>query len=191
MENKDIISEAFFRHYSLLENTRRFCMIDIYQCADLLVSVLKSNKKILIAGNGGSAADSQHFAAEWLCRYKNDRHPLPAIALTTDTSTLTAISNDYDFHEIFSRQIMVLGAEGDVLILLTTSGQSKNILRAIEVARSKNIKIIVLTGERGSTLRTIVDSIVVIPGTETARIQEMHEIVYHAWCEYVDNYLKI
>ncbi|MDO8482052.1 MAG: SIS domain-containing protein [bacterium] len=161
-------------------------MPDIKRGASILVSALRSGKKVLICGNGGSAADSQHFAGELIGRYKNNRHPLPGLALTTDTSALTAIGNDYGFEDIFKRQITALGNAGDVLVVFSTSGASKNVLSAISEAKLKKMKVIALTGERGSGLRRRAHAVVVVPTKETARIQEIHQLVYHAWCEYID-----
>ena len=124
-----------------------------------------------------------------MSRYKKDRRPLPAIALTVDTSALTAIGNDYGFEKVFARQIEVLGKPGDVLVAITTSGKSKNILAAIAQAKSQELKVIALTGEAGKELKEMVDVAIVVPSAETARIQEVHELVYHAWCEYIDSEL--
>jgi D-sedoheptulose 7-phosphate isomerase len=183
---KDILGEALARHRKVLEESIPRILPDVQRGADILRDLVKRNGRLFLCGNGGSAADSQHFAAEWLCKYRGDRAPLPAIALTTDTSTMTAIGNDYGFEDIFSRQIEALGKEGDVLVALTTSGQSKNILRAIAQAKKQGLKVIALTGARGAHLKTLTDLAIIIPSDETARIQEMHELIYHAWCEYVD-----
>lgn len=180
-----LLEHAFERHSALVSGTSTI-FGDIEKGAKLLVRVLRAHRKILVCGNGGSAADSQHFVAEWVCRYKNERSPLPAIALTTDTSVITAIGNDYSFEEIFSRQVRVLGVPGDVLVAFTTSGHSKNVLVAIHEAKVKKLKTIILTGMRGVSLRNSADVTIVIPSDETARIQEMHQLIYHAWCEYAD-----
>jgi len=186
-----ILSDAFERHAATIEKSLSSVMPAVQQGADMLLDVLKKNRTLLICGNGGSAADSQHFAAEWICRYREDRPPLSAIALSTDTSALTAIGNDYSFEDIFSRQVEALGAEGDVLVAFTTSGQSKNILKAIKKAKAKNMAVIALTGERGRDIGSIADIAVVIPSSETARIQEVHQVIYHAWCEYIDKWYSM
>lgn len=159
---------------------------DVERGALLLLRALKGKKKILVCGNGGSAADSQHFAAELVGRYKGERRALPAIALTTDTSVITSIGNDYGFEKVFSRQVEALGTKGDVLIVLTTSGRSKNILAAISAARKRKMHILALTGKRGAALRKNTDACIVVPSEETARIQEIHELCFHAWCEFLD-----
>lgn len=191
MNTSNIISQAFLRHRGVLEESIKKIFPDVEQGAELLLEVALGGRKVLICGNGGSAADAQHFAGEWVCRYKDDRRPLPAIALTVDTSALTAIGNDYGFENIFSRQVEALGNAGDVLIVFTTSGpakdvHSRNILNAVEQAKTKNMKVIVLTGAKGQPFKNLVDVAIVVPSEETARIQEMHELVYHAWCEAVD-----
>ncbi|WP_457561092.1 D-sedoheptulose 7-phosphate isomerase [Caminibacter sp.] len=158
----------------------------IEKAAKMCIYSLKNHKKILLCGNGGSAADSQHIAAELTGRFKNDRISLPAIALTTDTSALTAISNDYGFEYVFSRQIKGLGNEGDVLIAISTSGNSKNIIQAVKTAKDKNIKIITLTGRDGGKISAIGDVNIVVPSDNTPRIQEMHIMIGHMICEMID-----
>ena len=181
-----LIKEAFGRHVKIIEKTLVAALSDIIAGGDILVSVAKQGGRLFVCGNGGSAADAQHLATEWVSRYKKDRDPLPAIALTVDTSALTAIGNDYGFENLFSRQVKAFGAVGDVLVAITTSGQSKNVLVALEEARKKGMKIIVLTGEHGIHLKNVADIVIAIPSDETARIQEMHELIYHAWCEGID-----
>lgn len=160
---------------------------DVEAGAKLLVSTLKKGKKILVCGNGGSAADSQHFATELTSRYKKERGALPSVALTTDTSALTAIGNDYGFENLFSRQVEALGNAGDVLMAYTTSGTSPNVVRAIDAARKKKMSVITLISERNTSLRKKSDVCVAVPSDEVARIQEIHELVSHAWCEYIDS----
>jgi len=181
-----IIGEAFRRHLAVAEGALREILPAAQKSAEMLLEVVKNGGRILVCGNGGSAADAQHFAGEWVCRYKDDRRPLAAIALTVDTSALTAIGNDYGFENVFSRQVEALGNAGDVLVAFTTSGKSENILNAIQAAKKKGLKIIALTGKKGEDLKNVADAAVVVPSDETARIQEIHELVYHAWCEAVD-----
>lgn len=181
-----MIEDAFRRHSAVLEESARTLAPEINKAAQILLGIAKQGRRLFICGNGGSAADSQHFAAEWLCKYKDDRGPLPATALTTDTSALTAIGNDFSFEEIFARQLAALGQKGDALVAITTSGRSKNVLRAMEVAKQKGIAIIVLTGQGGASLASVADAVIAVPSIETARIQEVHLLTYHAWCEYVD-----
>ena len=158
----------------------------ITAASKLIISTLISGHKILLCGNGGSAADCQHFAAELVIRYHKNRRAYPAIALTTDTSILTAHPNDFSFDSLFSRQVEALGAEGDCLIAFSTSGNSKNIIQASITAKQKNMSIIGLMGGDGGRLKSHVDMPIVIPSTTTARIQEAHMIIYHWWCEMVD-----
>lgn len=188
--SEDIFKGAFERHEETIRKSREKILPDILRAAELLAATMKAGRKLLICGNGGSAADSQHLAAEFVCKYVKERNPLPAIALTVDSSALTAIGNDYDFERVFVRQIRALGAAGDVLVAISTSGASKNILAAIEEAKTRGMKVIVLTGEGGTALKERVDIAVVVPTKETARIQEVHELVYHAWCEYVDAFIS-
>lgn len=153
---------------------------------DALTSALKRGNAILVAGNGGSAAEAQHFAAEIVGRYKKERRGLPSIALTTDTSILTAIGNDYSFADIFSRQVEALGRPGDVLVLMSTSGNSPNLLQAAESAKEKDIQVVAFLGKGGGALRPLVDLAVVVPSDDTPRIQEIHLLMVHAISESID-----
>ena len=152
-----------------------------------LIKALHAGNKILFCGNGGSAADSQHLAAELMGRYRRDRHPLAAIALTVDTSALTAIGNDYGFHDIFARQLAGIGRAGDVLVALSTSGSSENVIRALEMARILGVVTIGLTGESGGAMAALCDLCIQVPATDTARIQEMHIAVGHLLCGFVED----
>lgn len=152
----------------------------------ILANALLHKKKILIAGNGGSAAEAQHFAAEIVGRYKKERQGYPAISLNSDISIMTAVSNDYGFEKVFSRQIEALGEEGDVLITLSTSGNSSNIISAIKAAKKTNLKTIALSGKGGGLTRNLSDIDIIIPSNDTARIQEIHLLLIHAWCEIID-----
>ncbi|MBI2033724.1 MAG: D-sedoheptulose 7-phosphate isomerase [Candidatus Liptonbacteria bacterium] len=181
-----IIREAFLRHAKTVEESLAQLLPEIQKSAEMLLGVVNAGRKILACGNGGSAADAQHLAAEWVCRYKDDRPPLAAVALTVDTSALTAIGNDYGFENVFARQVEALGNSGDILVVFTTSGKSKNILNAIQAAKKKGLKIIALTGGKGKDLKNVVDAAIIVPTEETARIQEIHELIYHIWCEFVD-----
>lgn len=189
-KDRNILREAFERHLGVLRASAEQIMPAVKAGAELLLDAVQSGRRLFTCGNGGSAADSQHFAAEFVCKYKDDRRPLPAIALTTDTSALTAIGNDYGFEEIFRRQVSALGSPGDVLVAMTTSGASKNVLLALDEAKKKKMKTMVLTGTRGAGLAKLVDCAIIVPSEETARIQEIHELVYHAWCEYIDAALR-
>jgi D-sedoheptulose 7-phosphate isomerase len=191
MQAHKVVFEAFTRHQEVLTATRDHGTHAIVAGGKLFVQAIRAGRRVFFCGNGGSAADSQHFAAELLCRYRGDRKPLPGIALTTDTSALTAIANDYQFKDIFSRQLEALGTKGDLLVAFSTSGRSENVLQAIASARAKRMRIIFLTGENGlvSGRRAGADIVVAVPHKETAKIQEMHELIYHAWCEYLDKAL--
>lgn len=178
--------------YSLREHQETFqrlveqCGESIDQCGQILVDTVQNGKKILVCGNGGSAADSQHIAAEFVGRYESERAALPAIALTTDTSALTAIANDYDFERVFSRQVEALANEGDCLIAISTSGNSPNVIAAAMAARNKGCRIIGMTGANGKKLAGLSDGCLLVPSARTARIQEAHITVAHIWCEMVD-----
>lgn len=158
----------------------------IYECGEMLIGVLRSGGKVLISGNGGSAADAQHIAAELVGRYETERAALPAIALTTDTSALTAIANDLGFKRIFSRQVEALARGGDCLIAISTSGESENVIAAVMSARRLGCKVIGMTGSKGKKLASLCDACLIIPSDRTARIQEMHITAAHIWCELID-----
>jgi D-sedoheptulose 7-phosphate isomerase len=155
----------------------------------LISHAFESGNKIFFFGNGGSAAEAQHLAAEFVNRYIMDRPPLPAMALTTDTSILTSVSNDFAFNEIFAKQLRALGKEGDVAIGITTSGNSPNVIKAFEVAKEMGMKTIALTGNNGGILLKKVDLPLVVPSTSTPRIQEAHILIGHILCEMVEHSL--
>ncbi len=158
----------------------------IESAGQAIVSAVRSGKKTLFFGNGGSASDAQHLAAEFVGRYETERRALPAIALTTDTSILTAVANDYSFDTIFARQIEALGAAGDVAFGISTSGNSKNVNQAILAAKARGLKTIGLTGRSGGELAKIADIAIVIPVERTAHIQECHIAIGHVLCRLVD-----
>ncbi len=155
----------------------------------LISHTFEAGNKVFLFGNGGSAADAQHIAAEFVNRYIMDRPPLPAIALTTDTSVLTSISNDMAFNEIFSRQLKALGKEGDVAVGLSTSGNSSNVIKAFEVAQEMGMRTVALTGNDGGALSKIADLTLVVSSSSTPRIQETHILVGHLLCEMVEHQL--
>lgn len=159
---------------------------DVEVAAETIIATLDLGKKLMLCGNGGSAADSQHIAAELTGRFVTERQPLAAMALTTDTSALTCIANDYEFNEVFARQLTGLGRPGDCLLAISTSGNSENVIRAVEAARRMNISTIGLTGRGGGRLREVCDACVVIPSTNTARIQEAHIFVGHVLCSLIE-----
>ncbi len=165
------------------------CMDDILSAVDLLVKAFKDGKKLLLCGNGGSAADCQHIATELMIRLSRDikRPALPAIALTTDTSNLTAGGNDIGFENVFARSIEGLGNEGDVLLAISTSGNSPNIIKAVEMAKVKKLKVISFLGGTGGKLKDIVHLPIIIPSSNVQRIQEGHITIAHIICELVEN----
>jgi D-sedoheptulose 7-phosphate isomerase len=152
----------------------------------LLIDTLKHGGKLLLCGNGGSAADCQHIAAEFVVRYELKRKALAAIALTTDTSILTAHANDFDFETVFSRQVEALGNNKDCLIAISTSGKSKNILKAVEAAKLKGMSVVALTGCEGGELARLATVPIIVPSDVTARIQEAHILIGHWWCGVVE-----
>jgi D-sedoheptulose 7-phosphate isomerase len=157
--------------------------------ADVVVNALRAGNKLLIVGNGGSAADAQHIAAEIVGRYKKDRPAYAAIALTTDTSALTAIGNDYGFEQVFARQVGGLGRAGDVLLALSTSGRSPNILAALKVARQRGLVTIGFTGAKGTALGALCDHLLVAPSDDTAVIQQIHLTLAHGICDMIEQAL--
>lgn len=156
---------------------------------ELMVAALQRGNKILSCGNGGSAADAQHFAAELVCRFERERPELAAIALTTDTSALTAISNDYDFNQIFAKQVRALGKPDDLLLAISTSGNSPNVISAVEAAHNRGLQVIALTGRDGGEIGRLLqgsDVEIRVPAEITARIQEVHLLAIHCFCHQID-----
>ena len=161
----------------------------IAKAAEAIANALLNDNKVLACGNGGSAADAQHFSAEMLNRFEMERPGLPAVALTTDSSTLTSIANDYQYAEIYSKQIRALGREGDVLLAISTSGESHNIIHAIDAAHDRNMIVIALTGREGGQIADLMnndDFEIRVPTWSTARIQEVHIMVIHSLCDLID-----
>lgn len=180
------ITDSINTKHSLLEQ----CAPAIATAADLLIQCLQQGNKILCCGNGGSASDAQHFSAELLGRYVRDRQSLPAIALTTDTSTITAIANDFGYAKVFSKQIQALGRPGDVLLAITTSGNSENISVAVQAAHQAQMHVIFLTGNNGGKIAPLLNATDVnlcVPSSTTSRIQESHILILHCLCELIDN----
>jgi D-sedoheptulose 7-phosphate isomerase len=164
---------------------------EVERAASLISGALRSGRKLMLCGNGGSAADSQHIAAEMAGRFVNDRRPLAAVALSTDTSTMTCIANDYTFDEVFSRQVTGLGMRGDCLLAISTSGNSRNVIRAVQAARTAGVHAVGLLGKGGGALRDICDVSIVVPSQTTARIQEAHIFVGHTICALVEEALGL
>jgi len=178
------IADSAATKQSILENEP---LLDLLvEVAQKCVEVYKNGKKILIAGNGGSAADAQHFAAELVGRYGFDRPSLPSLALTTDTSALTAIGNDYGYDYVFSRQLEGLGVEGDLFIGISTSGNSQNVLNAFESAKARGITTVALVGRDGGKMGQMADYAIIIPSDKTPRIQESHLLVEHIICDIIE-----
>ncbi len=161
----------------------------VVEAAGMIVESFKAGGKLLLVGNGGSAADSQHIAAEFINRFEIERPPLPALALTTDTSDITSIGNDYSFDQIFSKQIRALGKERDVLLAISTSGNSQNVIKAIEAAKAVGMKTVALTGKNGGLMAGKTDILLNVEAKSTPRIQEVHITIAHILCELVDHML--
>ena len=156
------------------------------RAAKLVLACLTSSHKLLVCGNGGSASDATHLATEFLCRYREDRRPYPAISLTANGEFMTAVCNDYHSDEIFARQVWGLGERGDLLVAFTTSGKSRNVLRALEEANRKKMKSICFLGRDGGFTKGVATLDVIVPGNSTARIQEAQKLLFHVLCETVD-----
>lgn len=187
----DSIAVASIRqHLETITATKDQLSEAIERAAALLVKTIRNGSKILIAGNGGSAADAQHIAAEFVGRFETERAAFPAIALTTDTSALTAIANDYSFDRIFSRQVEALATKGDCLIAISTSGNSPNVIAAVMEARNRGCSVIGMTGKNGKKLAGLCDECILVPSERTARIQEAHIMTAHIWCEIIDRELS-
>jgi D-sedoheptulose 7-phosphate isomerase len=184
---KSLISESISNFQILLSDDS--IIGRIADVAELIADAVKSGNKLMICGNGGSAADAQHIAGEFICRFYKDREPLPAIALSTDTSVLTSIANDYSYDNVFSRQVKALGKPGDVLLGISTSGSSKNVMKAFEIAKELGIKTALLTGEIEKNIAKISDVVIKTPSSDTPRIQEMHLVIEHIICEIVEREL--
>ena len=175
---------------SILDNQHLANQIE--QAAKVIFDCFESGGKLMICGNGGSAGDAQHLSAELLNRYDRDRRELPGIALTTDGSTITAIGNDYDYSEVFAKQVSALGRPEDLLMLISTSGNSENLLKAAKIAHTKSLRCIALNGKGGGKLAGELDSNdinIVVKGDTTARIQEVHGLIIHCFCELIDSYI--
>ncbi|UCD15609.1 MAG: SIS domain-containing protein [Candidatus Omnitrophota bacterium] len=187
MEN--IIKDAISKHKQSLEAFEADSPV-IQDIASLFISALNKGAKIMLIGNGGSAADAQHLAAEFVVRFKRNRQPIAAIALTTDTSVITAAANDFNFEGIFERQVHALAKPNDVLVAISTSGSSENIVRAVKKAKELGLLTVGLLGRDGGTLKDMVDISLVVPSSDTGRIQEMHILAGHIICEIVETTMK-
>jgi D-sedoheptulose 7-phosphate isomerase len=184
---KNQIKDSFETKQAIYENE---ALLDVItDVAQACVAVYKNGKKTLLAGNGGSAADAQHIAAELVGRYGFDRPSIPSLALTTDTSNLTAIGNDYGYDQVFSRQLAGMGVEGDLFIGISTSGNSQNVINAFEVAKEKGITTVALVGRDGGKMAQMADFAIVVPSNATPRIQESHILIGHIICDIIEKEL--
>ena len=183
------VSAQFAESVQLKLEASRLLAAPIAKAADLLARTLKAGGKVLACGNGGSAADAQHFAAELLNRFEIERAPLAAVALTTDSSTLTSIANDYAYEQVFSKQVRGLGRRGDALLAISTSGNSRNVIEAMQAAHELGVRVVALTGAGGGKMAALIspeDVHICVPHKRTARIQEVHLLVLHCLCDGID-----
>ena len=187
-DQKQLIKDHIANSIKTKQKTAELISDEIAKAAQICIDALVNNKKILICGNGGSAADAQHFSAELLNRFEMERPALPAIALTTDTSTITAIGNDYNFNQIFEKQVHALGQAGDILIAISTSGNSENVNLAINAAKEKYMNIIGISGKDGGKMNKLLEDQlnVIVPSNRTAYIQETHIVILHIICALID-----
>ncbi|NPA65748.1 MAG: D-sedoheptulose 7-phosphate isomerase [Epsilonproteobacteria bacterium] len=184
---KEQVQQSFLTKQAIYENDS---LLDtIAEVAQKCVDVYKNGNKTILAGNGGSAADAQHIAAELVGRYGFDRPSIPSLALTTDTSNLTAIGNDYGYDQVFSRQLSGMGVEGDLFIGISTSGNSQNVLNAFAVAKEKNITTVALVGKDGGAMAKEADFAIIVPSSSTPRIQESHILIGHILCDIIEKEL--
>lgn len=190
------LQDRIISHFSDSIQTKQDAMASLCEliafASQRIVDALVNDKKVLTCGNGGSAGDAQHFSSEMLNRFERERPSLPAIALTTDTSTLTSIANDYHFDEVFAKQLRALGQSGDILLAYSTSGNSANIVKAVNVAHEKDMQVIALTGKDGGILAGVLneaDIEIRVPSDSTARIQEVHLLISHCLCDLIDHQL--
>ena len=192
MDTLERVREHFAESIATKETAVGAIAESIARAGELMTQALLADGKVLSCGNGGSAADSQHFSSELLNRFERERPGLPAMALTTDSSTLTSISNDYAYEEIFSKQVRALGKPGDILLGISTSGNSENVCRAIAAAHERDMKVVALTGRDGGRMADLFgdgDIEIRVPATRTARIQEVHLVVIHCLCDIIDSTL--
>lgn len=186
---RDKIKDMLLENIRVKEEMLRTSITQVMKIAELLIECLKKNGKVIIFGNGGSASDSQHIAAELVGRFKKERQGLPAVALTSNTSVLTALANDYGYEAVFSRQVEALAGKNDLAIGISTSGKAKNVAAAIKQAAKMGLKTAVLTGSSGAELAKLADAALVIPSSSTPRIQEAHITIGHIICEIAEDTL--
>jgi len=184
---KNLIEKEIKEHINTIEKALSSMVVDIEKVSNMAIDTLKNGNKILLCGNGGSAGDAQHISAELTGRYKKERRGLPAIALSTDTSAITAIGNDYGYDRIFDRQVEAIGNSGDMLIAISTSGNSQNVILALKVAKDMGMSCIGFSGKDGGDMDSLCDINLVVPSNDTARIQETHILIGHIICQNIDN----
>lgn len=182
----EIVNKNINTHLDLITKDRAQILKKTVEFKNLILSAIKRNKKILICGNGGSAADAQHICTEMTVRMKKNRRSLPFISLTTDTSAITAIGNDYEFNKIFSRQLEGVGQSGDILIPITTSGNSKNIIEVCKIAKVKKIKVLGILGNSGGNVKKYCDKKFIVSASDPTRVQEIHILFWHSLCDLVE-----
>ena len=187
---RDRIQEAMETHRSMVAQFERSGIETIVAAADAIIETFQRQGTLYLCGNGGSAADAQHIAGEMIGRFSTQRRPLPAVALSTDTSVLTCIANDYDYESVFARQVEALVKAGDILWGLSTSGASPNVLKAVEAAKRKGARIIAFTGRKDSRLQAMADICLCAEADVTARSQEIHQLAYHIICDLVEQGLS-
>ena len=187
---KELIKKNILEHSAVLDSIEHLDE-SVIRVANLLISSLEKGGTIIWCGNGGSASDSQHLAGELVGRFVDERKPLKSIALTADSAVMTCIVNDYGYEHIFSRQVEALGSKGDVLVGITTSGNSKNVLNAFEVATNKGVTTIGLLGKGGGVAKNLVEESIIIPSNSTARVQEMHILIGHILCDLIEEGLNL
>ncbi len=192
MNDVDYIRQLFIASIEAKQQAVQTLAEPIVRAADLVIDALLSDRKILSCGNGGSAADAQHFSSEMLNRFERERPGLPALALTTDSSTLTSIANDYDYSQVFSKPLRALGQPGDLLLAISTSGESDNMIDVVAAAHEREMKVVALTGRSGGRMAELLqqdDVEIRVPAQSTARIQEVHALIIHCLCDLIDRRL--
>lgn len=183
----EILKKEIQSHIEILNSVFNFSFLEkLVKISDLIVKCIKKGNKVLLCGNGGSAADCQHFAGEMINRFKKERKPLPFISLTTDTSVITSIGNDYKFEDIFSKQVQAIGKKNDILICFSTSGESKNVIQAVKKAKEIKMNVISLTGKTPNTLEKFSDFNISVPSSHTEKVQQIHLIIYHLLCYLIE-----
>ena len=193
MDKLSIINSNFFQNKETIEKTIQTNLHDIEKATGMLIDMLEDDGKLLSCGNGGSSGDAQHISSEFINRFEIERKEMAAVSLNSDTATLTSIANDYDYKFIFAKQINALGKKEDILMAFTTSGNSSNIIEAINSAKLKKMRTILVTGNDGGKASSLLDDTdcsIIVPSDRTSRIQEMHLIIIHAICECLDVYVK-